>query len=98
MSEKLVTITTDADDIPAVHHHHGSLDGSSFTFGIVVGAAGFWFAQKKRRARLAAEPVAPPRDRRFESEVEALARRTATLEKIVTEPSRRLDREIDALR
>ena len=98
MSDNLVTITTDADDMPAVHHHHQGIDGGSFTLGLLVGAAGFWFAQRKRRARLAAEPPAPVRDAQFESDVAGLARRTAALEKIVTEPSRRLAQDIDALR
>ncbi len=98
-SDNTVEITTDAPGFPVtVHRSHDHIDGGSFVFGLMVGAGGLFFAQRRRK-RLAEMQVPPAADaHRYESEVEALRRRTATLERIVTEPATRLDREIDTLR
>ncbi len=107
MSGKTITITADGDSVSTSStgdatvfpvHHHQDFDGGAFTAGLFVGAGVFWLAQRKRRARLADIAAPPAAPDRFESEVAALARRTATLERIVTAPGARVERDIDALR
>lgn len=98
---RTVEITTDAPNFPVVvHRDHNHFGGGSFVGGVMVGAIGLLMLQRRRRRRLDDEPQPQPRAdaSRYEAEVEALRRRTATLERIVTEPAARLDREIDALR
>lgn len=86
-----------------IREHHGrGFDGASFVTGLIVGILLLLFFQRRinrRRHR----PV--DLDRRDDAEqtrmaesVAALARRTATLETIVTDPAQRTAREIDALR
>ena len=94
-----VEITTDAPGFPVViHKSHDHFGGGSFVGGIMVGVVGLLMVQRRRRR--IAEQVEPQAAApyRYDAEVEALRRRTATLERIVTEPAARLDREIDALR
>lgn len=108
-----MTITKDADSsnasptasVPAMVVHRGHGDGpfhaGSFIAGLVVGMLVLLFLQRLRRNRLhRSSKFERGRDDagRMESEVAALARRTATLETIVTDPGERTAREIDALR
>ena len=91
-------------------HSDRPLDGASFIAGLMLGALLFFIVQSAMRwharreakghARAAAiGPQAMAKDHdRMAAEVAALARRTATLETIVTDPAQRTLREIDALR
>ena len=90
---------------PVVIHtgrHHNSFDGGAFFAGLFVGVILVLLFQSRRRKQAAhAELVARDRDRepsRTDSEYAALARRTANLERIVTDPAQRVGAEIDALR
>jgi hypothetical protein len=72
---------------------------------MIVGAIIYWLIQRGNRAKAAARDaqaalraVPGPDTARVETEVTALARRTATLERIVTDRSARVADEIDALR
>lgn len=87
-------------------HSGKPLDLGSFFFGLMMGMLALWLIQvwrrgrRRTRDRLAAigpQPVSVDHDR-MAAEVAALARRTATLETIVTDPAQRTAREIDALR
>lgn len=81
-----------------------SFDGGAFFAGVFVTVAVLLVTRfvKRRRAGLEARIAAKldgHRDTaRFGEDYAALAQRTATLERIVTEPATRLDREIEALR
>ncbi len=81
-------------------HHHGGYYGGSFFSGIVVGALLLRLFQKLRQRAL--ERIVPDQPRRdagrTDAEYAALARRTANLERIVTDPAQRVGAEIDALR
>lgn len=107
-----VTIATIGAPVVEVGRHAGHGDhpdpGSVF-LGMTIGAGLVLLAQRRtrRKARIAELFAAENRaalagdrekDGRFESDFAALARRTATLERIVTDPAHRVDREIEALR
>lgn len=90
---------------PLRHHSDDHPDPGSVFLGIFIGAGGLWLTQR-RRARLRHRSVkldeqasAVTGDQaRMAADVAALARRTATLETIVTDPAQRTAREIEALR
>jgi hypothetical protein len=91
---------------PSRHHSDDHPDPGSVFLGIVIGAGGLWATQRRRAAlrhrtikldaRGPAEATAE--QARMAADVAALARRTATLETIVTDPAQRTAREIEALR
>ena len=85
-----------AGDTPA-HRGHPMPGEVLFMFGMIAGALLLWLIQRGNRAKVRRAVETPTVDR-FGTDVEALARRTATLERIVTDPARRVDAEIDALR
>ncbi len=86
------------------------LDGASFIAGLMLGALFYfiiqsamrWHARREVRSTKRAAAIGPQTDARDQdgmaAAVAALARRTATLETIVTDPAQRTAREIDALR
>ena len=86
-------------------HSDRPLDGGSFVAGLFLGALLYfiiqtamrWHARREARTRRDAVSLGPQEDR-MAADVAALARRTATLETIVTDPAHRTAREIDALR
>jgi hypothetical protein len=90
-------------------HSDRPLDGASFTAGLLLGALLYfilqtamrWHARREARGTTRAAAIGPQPDARDDgmaAAVAALARRTATLETIVTDPAQRTAREIDALR
>ena len=90
-------------------HSDRPLDGASFVAGLLLGALLFfifpsalrWHARREARGEARAAAIGPRRDGdadRMAADVAALARRTATLETIVTDPAHRTAREIEALR
>ena len=101
----VVTKSADGTKTVSIHHGGGSMigihsnkpfDGASFAVGLLVGVLLLLFAQRLRARRLhRPDPAIADVSR---DEVAALARRTATLEQIVTDPAERTAREIDALR
>ncbi len=97
MSDDATVRITGSDGSVVVHRpHHQSFEFGSFLAGIVVTLLVLWLI-RRRAAKLVREAVRdhePAVDRDFAE----LARRTATLERIVTEPAMRLTKEIDALR
>ena len=103
-TETTTIATVGVPTIEVGHRGHGDHpDGGSVFLGIFIGAGAVLLRQRliKRRARdaeLRSDSRAEPRDSRYDSEVAELARRTATLERIVIDPARRVDREIEALR
>ncbi len=86
-------------------HSHRPFNGGSFTAGLMLGmlllfivqSAMKFYARRAARSRRDAASIGPAEDR-MAAEVAALARRTATLETIVTDPAQRTAREIEALR
>ncbi len=81
-------------------HHRSGFDASSFIAGLIVGMVLLLLVQRRKRvkAQRAALADADGDGRRADSDYAALARRTATLERIVTDPAQRVGAEIDALR
>lgn len=87
-------------------HSDGPLDGASFTAGLMLGMLVLFiiqtamrlYARREARGHARAAAIGPQPDDRMAAEVAALARRTATLETIVTDPAQRTAREIEALR
>lgn len=87
-------------------HSNRPFDGGSFTFGLMVGLLLYYVLQtwarrrRHRPAKLDRPDVteAASDQARMAADVAALARRTATLETIVTDPAQRTAREIEALR
>lgn len=82
-------------------HHHRPLDGGSFVAGLFLGLLLYFIAQnwvRWQRRRPARPDPDEPGQTRMAADVAALARRTATLETIVTDPAQRTAREIEALR
>lgn len=86
-------------------HSGKPLDPGSFVAGLMLGLLAYFILQTAMRwharravgsARGAA--IGPQSDDPIAAVVAALARRTATLETIVTDPAQRTAREIDALR
>jgi len=76
--------------------HSGRDSGAVFFMGMIMGAFILWLLQREgRRRRHRPDPAVADVGR---DEVAALARRTATLEQIVTDPAARTARDIDALR
>jgi len=83
------------------------LDPGSFIAGLLLGGLLYyliglrmrgWLARREARGVARAAAIGPQGEDRMAAEVAALARRTATLETIVTDPAHRTAREIDALR
>ena len=100
MAENMTVVATDGTTTTYHVPHHNSFDGGAFFAGMFV-AVGAMIAAKfvrRRKARLIASIEGRRDAARVDQDYEALARRTATLERIVTEPATRLDREIEALR
>lgn len=98
MAENMTVVATDGT-ITTYQQPPESLDGESFFAGMFVAVGAMLAAKfvKRRKARMTARR--DDRDNaRFGEDYAALAQRTATLERIVTEPATRLDREIEALR
>ncbi|TRW14984.1 hypothetical protein [Glacieibacterium frigidum] len=98
MAENMTVVAADGT-ITTYQQPNETLDGGSFFAGMFVAVAAMLAAKivKRRKARAAARR--DDRDgARFGDDYAALAQRTATLERIVTEPATRLDREIEALR
>ena len=97
ISDNGAIATTTQPTAVAVHDRAGGMEnGAVFFMGMIMGAFILWLLQREgRRRRHRAEPAVA--DVRAD-EVAALARRTATLEQIVTDPATRTAREIDALR
>lgn len=83
-------------------HSSKPFDGASFVVGLIVGMLVLLFFQRRARSRRHRPVDVARRDgadqARMAENVAALARRTATLETIVTDPAQRTAREIDALR
>ncbi|MBC7496505.1 MAG: hypothetical protein H7243_04985 [Sphingomonadaceae bacterium] len=91
-------------------HSEKPLDGASFIAGLMLGALLYfiiqtamrWHARREIRSTKRAAAIGPQTDARDQdgmaAAVAALARRTATLETIVTDPAQRTAREIEALR
>jgi hypothetical protein len=100
------TVTIGSDGSVNVHRkHHDSFDGGSFFAGIMVALLVMWLTRfRGRRGRAeqaraaAAAETARSGQRDFEREYHELAKRTAILERIVTDPSVRVHNEIEALR
>jgi hypothetical protein len=88
-----------------IRDHHRPFDGGVFVAGLLLGmialfimqSAMKYYARREARSRRDAASIGPAEDR-MAAEVAALARRTATLETIVTDPAQRTAREIEALR
>lgn len=103
-TETTTIATVGVPTIEVGHRSHGDHpDGGSVVLGIFIGAGAVLLRQRLTRGRardaeLRSDRRAEPRDSRYDSEVAELARRTATLERIVTDPAHRVDREIEALR
>ena len=86
------------------------IDGASFIAGLMLGALLYfilqsamrWHARREIRSTKRAAAIGPQTDGRDQdgmaAAVAALARRTATLETIVTDSAQRTAREIEALR
>jgi len=92
--------TTQQPQALVIRSHHGTDAGAAFFMGMIMGAFILWLLQRegrRRRHRPDAQVAAGVHDV-SRDEVAALARRTATLEQIVTDPAARTAREIDALR
>lgn len=91
--------TTQQPQTVVIRSHHGMDAGAAFFMGMIMGAFILWLLQRegRRRHRPDAAVTAGVHDV-SRDEVAALARRTATLEQIVTDPAARTAREIDALR
>lgn len=97
MSTENATVVT-TDGTTTTHQSpQDEIDGGSFFLGVFVAVAVLLIRKfvMRRHARLADERREPAR---FAGDYAELAERTATLERIVTEPTTRLTREIDALR
>lgn len=79
-----------------IHVHHGMPAGGAFTLGLVVGAVMLRLVQRQiSRRRHRPDPEIADISH---TDVAALARRTANLERIITDPATRTANEIDALR
>ena len=78
---------------PVIIHHHGMPASASFSMGMILGALIVWLLQRRRRS-LPDLQVADV----GHGDIAALARRTATLERIITDPATRTASEIEALR
>ncbi|WP_419816688.1 hypothetical protein [Glacieibacterium sp.] len=100
------TVTIGADGTINVHrNHHDSFDGLSFLFAAIAGAIVALLVMrliglraKRLPAKDARVAAAASGQRDFETEYHALAKRTATLERIITDPAVRVHNEIEALR
>ena len=87
-------------------HSGKPLDAGSFFAGLMLGALLYfilqtamrWHARREAKGYARAAAIGPQAEDRMAAEVAALARRTATLETIVTDPAHRTAREIEALR
>lgn len=87
-------------------HSDKPLDAPSLIAGLVLGmllcfilqSALRWHGRREVKAQARAAAIGPQGEDRIAAEVAALARRTATLETIVTDPAHRTAREIEALR
>lgn len=94
--------TTETATPIVIHKHHrdSDLHGGSFFGGMVMGALLLLLFQMLRRRKLERLAQTEPRRDgvRTDGEYAALARRTANLERIVTDPAQRVGAEIDALR
>ena len=97
MSTENVTVVSTDGTATTYQTPDDGIDGASFFLGVIVAFAGMLVRKfvMRRRARLADERREPAR---FAGDYAELAERTATLERIVTEPATRLTREIEALR
>ncbi len=102
-----VVVTTDGEASTiapghsvTIHRHDGMEPGAAFFMGMFMGAFILWLLQRegRRRSRRPDAAVVASVHDVSRDEVAALARRTATLEQIVTDPAARTAREIDALR
>lgn len=98
-------IVRSGDGFTVGMHSQRPLDSGSFIAGLMLGMLILFIIQRAMRfyARREAKAVARaasigPQEDRMAAEVAALARRTATLETIVTDPAQRTAREIEALR
>ncbi len=82
---------------PVVLHRHHEMDaGAAFFMGMIMGAFILWLLQREgRRRRRRPEPQVADVS---QHDVAALARRTANLERIITDPATRTANEIEALR
>jgi hypothetical protein len=98
-TENMTVVATDGTTTTYSSPHDG-LDGGSFFAGMFVAVAAMLAAKfvKRRKAKLIARNEDRRDTVRFGDDYAGLAQRTATLERIVTEPATRLDREIEALR
>ncbi len=87
-------------------HSGKPLDPGSFFAGLMLGALLYfivqtalrWHARREARMMAQAAAIGPQREDRTAADIAALARRTAALETIVTDPAHRTAREIEALR
>ena len=93
---------TTATGTPIVFHHRHPLDTGSFVAGLFLGLLLYFIAQSWLRWQRHRPVKLDRRDdadqTRMAADVAALARRTATLETIVTDPAQRTARDIEALR
>ncbi len=87
-------------------HSGKPLDPGSFFAGLMLGALLYfivqtairWHARNEARGLARAAAIGPQREDRTAADIAALARRTAALETIVTDPAHRTAQAIDALR
>lgn len=95
-----IMTTPDGDVTIATTSSPTAFDIASFLGGMIVGALAYWLVAWWRRLRRhRADPaIAAAAADPLHGELSALRQRTATLEKIVTDPVVRLDREIETLR
>ncbi len=104
-------IVRSGDDFTVGMHSQHPLDTGSFVAGLMLGlllyfivqTAMRWHARREARGHARAAAIGPratesANQTRMMADVAALARRTATLETIVTDPAQRTLREIEALR
>ncbi len=79
-----------------IHRSDGMEPGAAFFMGMIMGAFILWLLQREgRRRRHRPDPQIADVS---QHDVAALARRTATLERIITDPATRTANEIEALR
>lgn len=105
MSSHSVSTSSGTDTVVladgSIHVHHGNHampPEPAFVIGMMAGALLTLLAQRGRRARQGRRAGAAASTDRFDQDVQSLAQRTATLERIVTDPGKRLADEIDRLR
>lgn len=97
MANEVLIGTTEIPGVRIIKHDDHMPPQPAFVMGMIFGALMFWLIQSwRRRGQDLKASRAGADDRRYNesSEIAALARRTAALETIVTDPAQRVSREI----